>query len=147
MKEIILFTLATLCAVSFSIQAKNHDVKLLTADSTGQTMVMSPGYLHIAKGDTVTFIPSDASHNVESVSIPNSAKKFSSKMGQKFSHTFSENGVYLYKCTPHFALGMLGVIQVGKATNIAQVKKDWADIHSGILMNKERVIAYLAQVK
>jgi hypothetical protein len=68
-------------------------------------------------------------------------------MGEKFSHTFDTKGVYLYKCTPHFALGMLGVIQVGAAENLSKVKKDWSDISSGVVMNKERVSAYLSQVK
>jgi len=110
-------------------------------------MVMSPSYLKISSGDTVTFVPSGPSHNVESLSIPKNAKSFTSKMGKKLSHTFDKNGVYLYKCTPHFALGMLGVIQVGAADNLAIVRKDWSEISSGVAMNKERVSTYLTQVK
>lgn len=134
-------------ALNATAYAKNHEVKLLTSDSDGQTMIMSPGYLKVAVGDTVTFIPSDASHNVESVSIPAKATKFASPMGKKVSYTFNENGVYLYKCTPHFVLGMLGVIQVDEASNLAQVNNEWSTISAGIAMNKERVSAYLSQVK
>lgn len=132
---------------SFSLSAKNLEVKLLTSDSNGQSMVMSPGYLKIEKGDTVTFIPSDITHNVESIAIPTLAKSFTSKMGEKFSYTFAEQGVYLYKCLPHFALGMLGVIQVGSPDNLNEVNMKWSDVSSGVVMNKERVIKYLSEVK
>jgi len=144
-KSIVL--LITLSVLNFTVYAKNYEVKLLTTDANGQNMVMSPGYLKISSGDTVTFVPSDPSHNVESLSIPKNAKSFTSKMGKKLSHTFDKNGVYLYKCTPHFALGMLGVIQVGAADNLAIVRKDWSEISSGVAMNKERVSTYLTQVK
>ncbi|WP_085298850.1 plastocyanin/azurin family copper-binding protein [Cognaticolwellia mytili] len=134
-------------ALNATAYAKNHQVKLLTSDDNGQNMIMSPGYLKIALGDSVTFIPADPSHNVESISIPEKAAKFVSPMGQKYSHTFNVNGVYLYKCTPHFVLGMWGVIQVGDAENIEQVNKDWSTLSTGVAMNKARVSAYLSQVK
>jgi pseudoazurin len=146
-KIMILLAIVVAIALNATAYAKNHQVKLLTSDANGQNMIMSPGYLKISQGDTVTFLPSDSSHNVESVSLPLKAEKFSSPMGQKFSYTFDENGVYLYKCTPHFVLGMLGVIQVGDAKNLAQVNQDWSTLSTGVAMNKERVSAYLSQVK
>ncbi|WP_426369388.1 plastocyanin/azurin family copper-binding protein [Pseudocolwellia sp. HL-MZ7] len=138
-----------LILVTFSsvIHAKHYEVKLLTSDASGKMMLMSPGYLKIFQGDTVTFIPSDPSHNVESVSIPEQASAFASPMGQTFSYTFSNKGVYLYKCSPHFALGMLGVIQVGEAENRLKVEQDWQKISSGVVMNKERINGYLSQAK
>lgn len=146
MNKKLIALLTTVSVLSFTVYAKHYDVKLLTTDDKGQNMVMSPGFLKISPGDTVTFIPADPSHNVESLSIPKKAKSFSSKMGKVFSHTFDENGVYLYKCTPHFALGMLGVIQVGAAENVAIVTKEWSEISSGVVMNKNRVSTYLSQV-
>lgn len=142
-------TAIVIMAATFSADtaAKNHEVKLLTADTNGQTMVMSPGFLKVEKGDTVTFVPSDVTHNVESISIPDSAKPFSSEMGKSFTITFNEEGVYLYKCTPHFALGMLGVIQAGNPSNLEKVKSDWTKASSGVVMNKERVDQYLSKVK
>lgn len=127
--------------------AKNHEVKLLTASANNQTMLMSPGYLKIEVGDTVTFVPADPTHNVESVSIPLNASEFATQMGQKVTLNFDHKGVYLYKCTPHFALGMLGVIQVGNGDNLAQVKEDWSKLQAGVVLNKERVNQYLSQVK
>jgi hypothetical protein len=34
--------------------------------------------------------------------------------------TFTAPGVYGYKCLPHLGMGMVGVIQVGPASNKAQ---------------------------
>jgi len=147
MKNIAIILVTVLVAFSSKLYAKNHEVKLLSSDGTGQSMIMSPGYLKISQGDTVTFVPSDPSHNVESISIPKKAKTFNSPMGKTFSYTFDENGVYLYKCTPHFVLGMLGVIQVGNAENLAQVNQEWSTLSAGVAMNKERVSSYLLQVK
>lgn len=147
MKNILITLIISLATLNSAVYAKDYEVKLLTTDANGQNMVMSPGYLKISSGDTVTFVPSDPSHNVESLSIPTKAEPFSSKMGKKFSHTFDKDGVYLYKCTPHFALGMLGVIQVDAAENLTTVTKDWSAMSSGVLMNKERVSTYLSKVK
>jgi len=146
MKIILITLIISLATLNLAVNAKDYEVKLLTTDTNGQNMVMSPGYLKISSGDTVTFVPSDPSHNVESLSIPAKAEPFSSKMGKKFTHTFDKDGVYLYKCTPHFALGMLGVIQVGAAKNLAIVTKDWSEMSAGVAMNKERVSSYLSKV-
>lgn len=132
---------------STMVSAQNHQVKLLTMTKDGQSMVMSPGFIKVAKGDSITFIPSDATHNVESVSVPSGAAPFNSAMGAEVTITFNNNGVYLYKCTPHFALGMLGVVQVGEPANLQDVKDKWLQIKSGVVMNQERVEQYLAQVK
>ena len=131
---------------SSSAIAKEHIVKLLTTDSNGKTMVMEPAVLTIAKGDSVKFIPSDPTHNAESVVLPKGAKTFMTPMGQEATITFSEEGAYLYKCTPHFALGMLGVITVGKATNKAELVAKWNTIKSGVAMNKDRVQAYIDSI-
>lgn len=146
MKNIVITLIISLATLNSAVYAKDYDVELLTTDANGQNMVMSPGYLKIEAGDTVTFVPSDPSHNVESLSIPAKAEPFSSKMGKNFTHTFDKEGVYLYKCTPHFAMGMLGVIQVGTAENLTIVSKDWSAISSGVVMNKERVSTYLSKV-
>lgn len=147
MKTLALITAICLSVFSFATEAKEHQVQLLTSGADGQMMIMSPGFLKIAPGDSVTFVPSDSSHNVESMAIPESAAPFNSKMGQKVTLTFTEQGVYLYKCTPHFALGMLGVIQVGNALNLEDVKQQWQSLSTGVALNKERVPQYLSQVK
>ncbi len=128
------------------VAAKQHQVKLLTADASGQTMIMEPEYLKIAVGDSVEFVPSDVTHNAQSMLSPKGAEPFNTAMGQTAVVKFSQEGAYLYKCTPHFALGMIGIIQVGKATNKVEITEQWDSLKAGVVMNKERVAKTLAKM-
>jgi hypothetical protein len=44
-------------------------------------------------------------------------------------------------------MAMVGVIQVGNPTNLADAKKGAADLAKAFVMNKDRLDKYLAQVK
>ena len=68
-------------------------------------------------------------------------------MNEKIIVELNAEGVYVYQCTPHIALGMIGVIQVGNPINIDDIKNSLSSLESMIVMNKERVKQYLAQVK
>jgi pseudoazurin len=140
-------TIACLLLCTASLSAKEHEVKMLTAGSNGDTMVFEPGFIKIAKGDTINFVPSDPSHNAQSFSTSSDKLAFSTTMGQTVSVTFSEEGVVLYKCLPHFALGMVGVVQVGDFNDKTKVTADWAAAQAGVVMNKERMTKYLDSVK
>ena len=136
-----------LLASSSIVSAAEHTVKLITANADGQMMMMDPGYLKIEKGDTVNFVPADATHNAVSFSIPSGAESFATPMGKPTTVVFGQDGVYIYKCVPHSALGMVGVIQVGKAVNFEQAKKEGAAFNASVVMNKTRITEYLNQVK
>ena len=78
-----------------------------------------------APGDTVTFIPTDKGHNVETIKdmIPEGAEAFKSKMNEAYKVTFDKAGAYGVKCTPHVGMGMVGVVVVGDApANLEAVK-------------------------
>ena len=142
-------TIAGVALLMFAplLNAAEHTVKMMTSGANGQIMVMEPGYLKIAMGDTVNFVPSDPSHNAQSMSIPKGAENFTTPMGKSAKVSFTQEGVYLYKCLPHVPLGMVGVIQVGNAVNLEQTKTDLVKIKSSIAMNKDRIEKYMAQVK
>ena len=73
----------------------------------------------------MTFVPTDKSHNVESIAeiLPEGVEKFKSKVNDEFVLTVTEPGLYGVKCTPHFAMGMVGLIQVGdEAANLEAAK-------------------------
>ncbi|NQY49901.1 MAG: pseudoazurin [Colwellia sp.] len=146
MKRLII-TFALLLTIPSLLVAKEHQVKMLTANASGQTMIMEPAFLKIALGDTVRFIPSDASHNAQSLVSPKGASAFSTPMGKTAVVEFKQEGAYLYKCLPHFALGMVGVIQVGQAVNIDDVKVQWQTLQTGVVMNKDRVTATIAKIQ
>ncbi len=106
----------TVAAVPFAgtAAAADHEVKMLNRGAAGM-MVFEPAYLEVAPGDTVTFVPTDPSHNAESLPgmTPAGAEPFKGKMNQPVTVTFEQEGVYGYKCLPHLALGMVGVVVVG----------------------------------
>ena len=66
-------------------------------------------------GDTIEWLPKNEGHNVEFLVGPNmNALPNNSKMNEFHSVLFTTPGIYLYGCTPHLNMGMLGLIIVGK---------------------------------
>ena len=66
-------------------------------------------------GDTIEWLPKNEGHNVEFLVGPNmNALPNNSKMDEFHSVLFTTPGIYLYGCTPHLNMGMLGLIIVGK---------------------------------
>ena len=66
-------------------------------------------------GDTIEWLPKNEGHNVEFLIGPNmNALPHNSKMNEFHSVLFKTPGIYLYGCTPHLNMGMLGLIIVGK---------------------------------
>ena len=59
--------------------------------------------------------------------------------GKATKITFSEEGVVLVKCLPHFALGMIAVVQVGDNIDGAKAKADWDKAKVAVAMNKEAI--------
>jgi pseudoazurin len=117
MKRLLAVTvgLATLSMVPVAAQAAEHQVLMLNKDSEGRIMQFEPAFLKVEPGDTVTFVPQDAGHNSEAFpdKIPAGAEAWKGRIGQEVSVTFEEVGFYAYKCLPHVAMGMVGLIEVG----------------------------------
>ena len=92
----------------------NHEVKMLNRGEAG-AMVFEPGHLQIQPGDSITFVPVDKGHNVETIKdmIPEEAETFKSKINETYTVTFDLPGVYGLKCTPHYAMGMVMLVAVG----------------------------------
>ena len=106
-------------------RAADHEVKMLNRGESGM-MVFEPAYLDIARGDSVTFVSTDPGHNAQSIKgmIPEGAKPFRGQMSKSLTVTFEKEGIYGYKCMPHYPMGMVGVIHVGKgAPNLAAAEK------------------------
>lgn len=115
------YTLALGCAaVALSImtglvQAADFEVKLLNKGAEG-SMVFEPALTKVMPGDSVTFLPTDKGHNVETIKdmIPAGAEAFKSKMNETFKVTFTVPGAYALKCTPHVGMGMVALVVVGE---------------------------------
>lgn len=104
--------------------AADYEIQMLNKGKDG-AMVFEPAFIKIAKGDTVTFVPTDKSHNAESIKdmIPEGVTPFKSKVNEPFKMTFDTSGAYAVKCTPHVGMGMVTLIVVDDApANIDAVK-------------------------
>ena len=103
--------------------AADHQVQMLNKGEKG-AMVFQPDLIVAAPGDTVTFVPTDKSHNAETMKdmVPEGANPFKSKMNEEFTVTLEKEGVYGVKCAPHYGMGMVALIVVGKPVNLDQVK-------------------------
>ena len=66
-------------------------------------------------GQTITWTPDSKGHNVQFVSVPEGVEKVKSKLSKEFSYTCEQEGVYLYVCTPHASMGMIGMVIVGES--------------------------------
>ena len=87
-------------------------------------MVFEPALVKVEAGDTVKFVASDKSHNAESIKnmLPEGAAPFAGKMNEDVAVTFDKPGVYGVKCMPHYAMGMVALVVVGKPDNLDQAK-------------------------
>lgn len=108
-----------------SVSAETHYVKMLNRNNTGG-MVFEPDYLEIAQGDAVKYFATHIGHNAATIDgfLPEGAKLFKGKINQEIEVTFTEAGFYGVKCTPHFDMGMVMLIQVGSEKPTSVVVPD-----------------------
>ena len=138
-------TLLTVFLLSMPAFAEEHIVKMLNSGKDGM-MVFEPGVLSVNKGDTVKFVATDMAHNSASTLIPAGAKPWMGRMSQDISVTFDTEGVYVYECTPHKMMAIVGVIKVGNATNLDAIKQQSVNVKSAFVMNQDRLDKYLAEM-
>ncbi|MEM8575650.1 MAG: pseudoazurin [Pseudomonadota bacterium] len=113
----------TLCASIFAcllaapLLAEIHEVGMYTRSENGP-MIYEPQFLSIAPGDSVRFVPVQGGHNAATIDgmIPDGAEPFRSQIDEEFTVTLTEPGLYGIKCSPHYSMGMVMLIEVGQPT-------------------------------
>jgi pseudoazurin len=114
-------TIATVTAMllATSAFAETFEVKMLNKGADG-AMVFEPAFIKAAVGDTVNFVSPDKGHNAESIDgmLPDGVEPFKGAMSADFTLTLTTEGIYGIKCTPHYAMGMVALIQVGAPVNL-----------------------------
>ena len=80
-----------------------------------EKMLYGQDVAKVEVGQTITWTPDSKGHNVQFVSVPEGVEKVKSKLSKEFSYTFEQEGVYLYVCTPHASMGMIGMVIVGES--------------------------------
>ena len=89
-------------------------------DDKKRKMGFSQEIVTIEAGESVTWLATDKGHNVELIDGPEGydlPKK--SKLSKDVTLTFDQEGVYVYVCTPHASMGMIGIVVVGDLTQEA----------------------------
>lgn len=89
---------------------------------TAQGLKYEPLVVMIQPGDMVAWenMPSHDTQSLEGL-IPEGAEAWHSPLGENYQRTFTVEGIYVYKCTPHIGAGMGGAIIVGKPVNLAAI--------------------------
>ena len=128
-------------------QGSEHEVKMLNSGEGGQ-MIFEPAVLKVSVGDTIHFKATDMSHNSAVIDgmLPAGAEAWAGQMNMDISVTLDTEGVYVYQCDPHVMMAMIGVIQVGEATNMNDIKAATNTLKSSFVMNAERIDTYLSQL-
>ena len=102
-----LYILLALLIISKGTLAKTVQIEFTENDS------YSIEVAYIDVGDTIEWLPKNKGHNVEFLAGPDmDALPNNSKINEFHSIFFKTPGVYLYGCTPHLNMGMLGLIVV-----------------------------------
>jgi len=127
--------------------SSDHEVRMLNS-GPGGIMVFDPPVLKVSKGDTVHFKSIDMAHNSESIGnmIPDGGDAWMGAMSQDISVTLNTEGVYVYRCTPHIMMAMVGVIQVGNPSNLDDIKAQANQLKNSFVTNKDRLDQYLSEL-
>jgi pseudoazurin len=128
-------------------EGSEHIVNMLNSGEGGQ-MIFEPAVIKVSKGDTIHFKLIDMAHNSASIDgmIPAGAAPWAGELNKDISVTLDAEGVYVYQCDPHVMMAMIGVIQVGEAVNINEIKEASKNLKASFVMNSERIDSYLSQL-
>lgn len=141
------FALAILLTLSFRSFCAEIEIKMINKGSKGDNMVFEPAFVTAKVGDTVKFIPVDKGHSVQSFkdkeSRPEGAGEIKSKLNETYTYKIENEGVHVFICKPHYAMGMIGMISAGKATNLEKIKS----LKAQGTLAKKRFEALLTQIK
>ena len=124
-KSKIAILISTMFIVLFSghLMAASHQIDMLNKLGK-ERMVFSKKVISVDVNDDVLWKSVNKGHNVEFIGMPEGVKKYKSKISKDANYKFEKPGIYVYQCTPHKAMGMIGIVVVGNdKSNIDAIKK------------------------
>jgi pseudoazurin len=141
----ILATAAVLTVMSAPAFAAEHVINMLNKGADGTAMVFEPSFVRAAVGDTVKFVPVDKGHFAVPLPgyWPKDVAEAKGKVNQEMVVTMDKEGIYGFKCTPHYSMGMVAMVQVGAA----QVTDEMKAIKLGPIAMKRMTAAIEASAK
>lgn len=113
-RNLLISTGALLALPSLPAFADGHVIEMLNKDPDDKKrrMIFKPHITVVEPGTKIKFAPSDKTHNTESIKgmIPDGAEAWKSKVNKEAEVTIDQPGFYGFKCTPHYTMGMVGLI-------------------------------------
>lgn len=105
-------------------QAAEHVIKMLNKGSDGRLMLFDPEFVIAQPGDTIRVVAADQGHSVETMPgmWPEGATPIRGKIGQEMVVALEQEGLYGLRCQPHYFMGMVAVVVVGKPQNLEQAR-------------------------
>lgn len=103
-------------------------------DDASGLQVFKPRVVTAKVGDTIKFIPTDPTHQSVSIAgmLPAGVTGWEGKVNEEVSYVIPAEGVYGYKCTPHYAAGMIGLVVVGEGEALANAEDAKGVTHPGL---------------
>jgi pseudoazurin len=107
--------LMALGVMTQSASAAEHIINMLNKGADGKAMVFEPDFVRAAVGDTIKIVPVDKGHFAVPLPKvwPKDTAEVKGKMNAELVFTVDKEGIYGLKCTPHYAMGMVAIVQVG----------------------------------
>lgn len=118
----LLLSAALIVVSSAAAFAETIEIQMLNVNEAGDKMVFSQELIRAELGDVIKFVPTDKSHNAQSVknALPDGQKKFKGKMNKEVEYLVTEAGLTAVVCQPHQTMGMVALIVVGNDVSNAQ---------------------------
>ena len=106
---------AFLFGSAMSALANVIEVEMLNRNADGEAMVFSQELIRADIGDVIRFIPTDRSHNAQSVdgALPDGQEPFRGRVNQVVEYEVTETGLTAVVCLPHQTMGMVALVVVG----------------------------------
>ena len=111
----LLLSAALLVGSSVAAFAETIEIQMLNKNEAGDKMVFSRELIRAEVGDVIRFVPTDRSHNAQSVkgALPEGQEAFKGRMNQEIEYVVTETGLTAVVCQPHQTMGMVALIVVG----------------------------------
>lgn len=109
--------LTAIAVIGIATNARSAEITVRTLNTgPGGVMVFDPAFVRLNPGDTIKLIPSDKGHNIETIKgmAPEGAPPVKTTVGYEETIPFAKEGIYGFKCAPHYMMGMVALVVVGK---------------------------------
>ncbi len=141
----LLFSTALLFGSSVAAFAETIEVEMLNENDAGDRMVFGQELIRAEVGDVIRFVPTDRSHNAQSVkdALPEGQEAFKGKTNNEIEYLVTETGLTAVVCLPHQSMGMVALIVVGNDVSNAQQVLDARIPGKG----KDKIAALVAEAQ